>query len=47
MFPHKAGESRELAARDPLGWTAYLLITIGLSMCCIALLFPAVLVLWC
>jgi hypothetical protein len=32
MFPRKSGETREQAARDPLGWTAYLLITIGLAM---------------
>jgi hypothetical protein len=31
MFPRKSGETREQAARDPLGWTSYLLITIGLA----------------
>src|SRR3989337_1254511 len=39
MFPRKSGESREQAARDPLAWTTYLLITVGLAVRCIALLF--------
>ena len=42
MFPRKTGESREEAARDPLGWAAYYLITIGLAVRCLALLVPAV-----
>jgi hypothetical protein len=32
MFPRKSGETREEAARDPLGWTAYLLLTVGLAV---------------
>ena len=43
MFPRKSGESREQAARDPLAWTTYLLITVGLAVRCIALLLPEVL----
>ena len=43
MFPRKSGESREEAARDPLAWTSYYLITIGLAVRCLALLLPAVL----
>ena len=43
MFPRKAGESREQAARDPLAWTCYYLITIGLAVRCLALLLPQVL----
>ena len=42
MFPRKSGESREQAARDPLGWTAYLLITVGLAVRVIGELLPAV-----
>ena len=41
MFPRKSGESREQAARDPLGWTAYLLITVGLAVRVIGELLPA------
>jgi hypothetical protein len=40
MFPRKSGESREQAARDPLGWTSYLLITVGLSVRSAADLLP-------
>lgn len=40
MFPRRSGESREKAARDPLGWAAYGLLTGGLSLRCLALLFP-------
>ena len=40
MFPRKAGESREQAASDPLAWTCYYLITIGLAVRCLALLLP-------
>jgi hypothetical protein len=32
MFPRKSGETREEAARDPLGWISYFLITIGLAV---------------
>ena len=40
MFPRKSGESREEAARDPIGWAAYLLLTAGLAIRCAALLLP-------
>ena len=40
MFPRKSGETREKAAGDPLGWSAYFLITIGLALRCLALLLP-------
>lgn len=40
MFPRKSGESREQAARDPLGWSAYLLIAIGLALRSVAELWP-------
>src|SRR3972149_4737185 len=40
MFPRKSGESREQAARDPLSWTTYFLITVGLAVRGIALLVP-------
>jgi len=43
MFPRKSGETREEAARDPLAWTTYYLITIGLAVRCLTLLLPAVL----
>jgi uncharacterized protein involved in response to NO len=43
MFPRKSGETREEAARDPLAWTSYYLITIGLAVRCLALLLPALL----
>jgi cytochrome bd-type quinol oxidase subunit 2 len=43
MFPRKSGETREEAARDPLGWSAYYLITIGLAVRCLALLLPRML----
>ena len=43
MFPRKSGESRQEAARDPLAWTTYYLITIGLAVRCLTLLLPAVL----
>ena len=39
MFPRKSGESREKAARDPLTWATYLLLTSGLALRCLALLF--------
>jgi len=42
MFPRKGGESREEAARDPLAWTSYYLITIGLAVRCLALLLPEI-----
>ena len=42
MFPRKTGETREQAARDPLGWASYCLITVGLAVRCLALLLPAV-----
>lgn len=42
MFPRKSGESREQAARDPLGWTTYFLITVGLAVRSSALLLPNV-----
>ena len=32
MFPRKTGESRERAARDPLAWATYFLITGGLAV---------------
>ena len=38
MFPRKSGESREQAARDPLAWATYLLLTTGLALRCLALL---------
>lgn len=38
MFPRKSGESREQAARDPLAWATYLLLTTGLALRCAALL---------
>src|SRR5689334_15483635 len=40
MFPRKSGETREEAAGDPLGWSAYYLITAGLAVRCLALLLP-------
>ena len=40
MFPRKSGETREKAARDPLAWTAYFLITGGLAVRALALLLP-------
>ena len=40
MFPRKSGETREEAARDPLGWTAYLLLTVGLAVRGIGHLVP-------
>ena len=40
MFPRKSGETRQEAARDPLAWTTYYLITIGLAVRCLALLLP-------
>ena len=43
MFPRKSGETREEAASDPLGWSAYYLITIGLAARCLALLLPQLL----
>ena len=43
MFPRKSGETRERAARDPLAWTTYYLITIGLAVRCLTLLLPVVL----
>ena len=43
MFPRKSGETRQEAARDPLAWTTYYLITIGLAVRCLTLLLPAVL----
>lgn len=42
MFPRKSGETREEAARDPLAWATYYLITTGLAVRCIALLLPEV-----
>jgi hypothetical protein len=42
MVPRKSGETREQAARDPLGWASYYLITVGLAVRCLALLLPAV-----
>ena len=42
MFPRKSGATREEAARDPLGWAAYYLITVGLAVRCLALLLPRV-----
>ena len=43
LFPRKSGETRQEAARDPLAWTTYYLITIGLAVRCLTLLLPAVL----
>ena len=44
MFPRKSGETREEAAGDPLGWSAYYLITAGLAVrCLVLLLLPQVL----
>lgn len=43
MFPRKSGETREEAARDPLAWTSYFLIAVGLAVRCLALLLPEVL----
>jgi len=40
MFPRKTGESREQAARDPLAWTSYGLLTVGLALRSAALLLP-------
>ncbi|HWP84048.1 MAG TPA: hypothetical protein VNN17_02570 [Terriglobia bacterium] len=42
MFPRKSGETRQEAARDPLAWSCYYLITIGLAVRCLALLLPGV-----
>ena len=42
MFPRASGESREHAARDPLSWATYLLLTVGLAVRSAALLFPTV-----
>ena len=42
MFPRKSSESREQAARDPLGWTSYFLITVGLAVRVVSELLPAV-----
>jgi heme/copper-type cytochrome/quinol oxidase subunit 1 len=42
MFPRKSGDTREQAARDPLAWTSYYLITIGLALRCLALLLPGI-----
>jgi len=42
MFPRKSGETRQQAARDPLAWTSYYLITVGLALRCLALLLPDV-----
>ena len=39
MFPRKSGESREKASRDPMTWATYLLLTSGLALRCLALLF--------
>jgi hypothetical protein len=43
MFPRKSGETREEAARDPLAWSSYYLITAGLAIRCLALLLPELL----
>lgn len=40
MFPRKTGESREHAARDPLAWATYFLITGGLGVRTLASVFP-------
>ena len=40
MFPRRSGESREEAARDPLAWATYFLLTVGLSVRCIGHLAP-------
>jgi len=42
MFPRKSGDTRQQAARDPLAWACYYLITIGLAARCLALLLPGV-----
>ena len=41
MFPRRSGESRQKAARDPLAWAAYLLLSVGLAVRSAAWLFPA------
>lgn len=41
MFPRKSGETREHAARDPLAWTTYFLLTGGLALRTVALLIPS------
>jgi hypothetical protein len=41
MFPRKSGETRQEAARDPLSWLSYYLITVGLAARCLALLVPS------
>ncbi len=41
MFPRRSGESRPKAARDPMAWAAYLLLSVGLAVRSAALLFPA------
>ena len=43
MFPRRSGESRQTAARDPLAWAAYLLLSVGLAVRSAALLFPSLL----
>ncbi len=43
MFPRRSGETRQKAARDPLAWAAYLLLSVGLAVRSAALLFPALL----
>lgn len=42
MFPRRPGETKEEASRDPLGWIAYVLITTGLTLRCLALLFTTI-----
>jgi len=41
MFPRKSGESREQAARDPLAWATYFLLTCGLALRCAAILLES------
>ena len=43
MFPRTSGESREKAARDPLAWATYFLLTVGLAVRSATLLFPTLL----
>ena len=42
MFPRKSGESRQEAAREPLAWTTYFLLTVGVAVRTVALLLPNV-----
>ncbi|OFV99477.1 MAG: hypothetical protein A3F68_09180 [Acidobacteria bacterium RIFCSPLOWO2_12_FULL_54_10] len=42
MFPRKSGEDRVTAAREPFAWATYILLTGGLAIRCMAMLFPEI-----